>query len=78
MLTRSDAAQRSAHWPVKDELLISGSFARGCTSRAALLAVRPFAELTQGLKGPTWDVHSASRHWLFYFRDPCNATLHKA
>lgn len=59
MLTCSNAAQRSAHWPVKNELLIYVAFLSGHGTRAV---VSPTAELNWGLERATQDIHSASQH----------------
>lgn len=48
MLTRSNAAQRSACWPVKNELLIYVAFLSGHGTGAV---VSPTAELNWGLEG---------------------------
>lgn len=59
MLTRSNAAQRSAQWPVKNELLISVTFPSGHDTGAV---VSPTAELNWGLEEAARDIHLASWH----------------
>lgn len=56
MLTCSTAAQRSAHWPVKNELSISVAFPGGHNPGAV---VSPAVELNWGLKGTAQDTSSA-------------------
>lgn len=55
MLTCSTAAQRSAHWPVKNELSISVAFPGGHNP-----VVSPAVELNWGLEGTAQAAHSAS------------------
>lgn len=60
MLTCSTAAQRSARWPVKNELSISVAFPGGQSPGAV---VSPAVELNWGLEETVQDDHSASQHW---------------
>jgi len=59
MLTRSNAAQRSACWPVKNELLICVVFPSDHGTGAV---VSPAAELNWGLEGAACDTHLAYKH----------------